>query len=154
DLKIIFTKANSDTNGRVINKMIDKYVKENEDSTIAFTSLGQLRYLSAMQYVDLVIGNSSSGIIEAPSFKVPTINIGHRQKGRVQGDTIINCNPIDEEIIKAIKLGLSDDFKDAIKYSKNPYGEGDMSKLIIDEIKNFFFSSQIDLKKKFYDIKF
>ena len=154
DLKIIFTKANSDTDGRVINSMIDDYVERNKSNTIAFTSLGQLRYLSSMQYVDLVIGNSSSGIIEAPSFNIPTINIGDRQKGRIQGETIINCNPTKAEIYKAINLGLSDDFNNQIELSKNPYGEGNVTKQIIDSIKNFLISETIDIKKKFYDIKF
>ena len=154
DLKIIFTKANSDIDGRIINSMIDDYVEKNKNNTIAFTSLGQLRYLSTMQYVDLVIGNSSSGIIEAPSFKIPTINIGDRQKGRIQGETIINCDPIEEEIYKAINFGLSNDFKEKIKHSRNPYGVGNVTKRIIDEIKTLFLSGSIDIKKKFYDIEF
>ncbi len=153
DLKIIFTKANSDTNGRIINIMIDEYVNSNKDRTIAFTSMGQLRYLSAMKYVDLVIGNSSSGIIEAPSFNIPTINIGDRQKGRIQGETIINCKPTEKEIYNAINLGLSNIFKQKIKNKKNPYGEGNVSKNVIKEIKEVLLSNSINLKKKFYDFK-
>ncbi len=154
DLKVIFTKSNSDTNGRIINSMIDDYVEKNKGRTIAFISLGQLRYLSAMQYIDLVIGNSSSGIIEVPSFNIPTINIGDRQKGRIQGETIINCAPIGDEICKAITIALSNDFKESIKLSKNPYGEGYVTKQIVDKIKNLFYFSSIDIKKKFYDIEF
>lgn len=153
DLKVIFTKANSDTDGRVINAMIDEYVGKNKEKTIAFTSMGQLRYLSAMKYANLVIGNSSSGIIEVPSFNIPTINIGDRQKGRIQAETIINCNPLKEDIIKAIELGLSRDFKEKIKGVENPYGNGVVSPIIIDEIKKSFIYGVIDIKKKFYDLE-
>ncbi|MEY8414985.1 UDP-N-acetylglucosamine 2-epimerase [Tissierella praeacuta] len=152
-LKIIFTKSNSDTNGRIINSMIDEYVEKNKQKAIAFTSMGQLRYLSAMKYVDLVIGNSSSGIIEAPSFNVPTINIGDRQKGRIQGETIIDCATVENEIYKAIKLGLSDDFKQTIKSVINPYGEGNTSYLIVQRIKQSFFLDSINIKKKFFDLE-
>jgi GDP/UDP-N,N'-diacetylbacillosamine 2-epimerase (hydrolysing) len=91
DTNIIFTKANSDTDGRVINQMIDEYVTKNSHKSIVFTSLGQLRYLSALQYVDAVVGNSSSGLAEAPSFKIGTINIGDRQKGRIKASSVIDC---------------------------------------------------------------
>lgn len=94
DLKVIFTKANSDVSGRIINSMIDEYVLKNPDKCVAYASLGQLRYLSAMKYCDIVIGNSSSGIIEAPILQKPTVNIGDRQKGRIQEKSIINCKPI------------------------------------------------------------
>src|SRR3989338_4133875 len=88
DTHIIFTKANADTDGRIINYMIDSYVSANSNKSIAFTSLGQLRYLSALQNVDAVVGNSSSGLIEAPSFKIGTINIGDRQKGRIKAASV------------------------------------------------------------------
>ena len=90
DTALIFTHANSDKNGRVINKMIAEYVETHKDKAVAFKSLGQLRYLSALQFVDFVIGNSSSGILEVPSFYIPTINIGDRQKGRICSESIIN----------------------------------------------------------------
>ena len=89
DTKIIFTKANSDTDGRIINSMIDNYVN-NHDNTISFSSMGQLNYLSALQFVDAVVGNSSSGLLEAPSFKIGTIDIGDRQKGRIKADSVIS----------------------------------------------------------------
>lgn len=151
DLKIIFTKSNSDTDGRVINKMIDNYVNENKGSAIAFTSMGQTRYLSAMKYADLVVGNSSSGIIEAPSFNLPTINIGDRQKGRVQAQTVINCEPVQDEIYQSIEKGLSYEFKEKIKNIQNPYGDGNVSEIIIEKLKDFFSLSLNDIKKKFYD---
>ncbi len=151
NLKLIFTKANSDTDGRIINSMIDEYVKSNEYKATAFTSMGQLRYLSAMKYADLVIGNSSSGIVEAPSFKVVTINIGDRQKGRIQSDTIINCQPKENEIYKAIELGISTNFKEKVKDVKNSYGEGNVSEEIINTIKENL-NANIELKKLFYDL--
>lgn len=152
DLKVIFTKSNSDTDGRIINSMIDEYVKYNKDKAIAFTSMGQLRYLSAMKYVDFVIGNSSSGIIEAPSFNIPTINIGDRQKGRIQGETIINCEPEEDQIYEAIKLGSSREFNKKIKDSKNPYGEEIITQKISDIIKEHI-NRGIELKKTFYDLE-
>lgn len=151
NLKLIFTKANSDTNGRIINYMIDEYVNENKNRAISFTSMGQLRYLSAMRYSDIVIGNSSSGIIETPTFKVPTINIGDRQKGRIQAGNIINCKPIEKAIYKSIELGLSDSFEKKIENVKNPYGEGNVTEGILHIIKDFT-GKNINLKKKFYDL--
>ncbi len=150
DMKIIFTKANSDTDGKIINYMIDDYVKNNNDKSIAFTSMGQLRYLSAMNYLDLVIGNSSSGIIEAPSFRIPTVNIGDRQKGRIQGETVINCEPVECEIIKAIELGLSSKFKERVKNVENPYGDGNVTEKVLNILKEYL-SKDIMLKKTFYD---
>ncbi|MBS5982624.1 UDP-N-acetylglucosamine 2-epimerase [Clostridium butyricum] len=151
DLEIIFTKANSDANGRVINSMIDEYVHINKDRCVAFTSLGQLRYLSAMKYCDVVIGNSSSGIIEAPLFNKPSINIGDRQKGRIQKPTIINCNPQKDDIIKSIKLALSDKFIDN-NTSSNFSTQKFVSQQIIEIIKTYLKNDKIKLKKKFYDI--
>ncbi|HZJ77006.1 MAG TPA: UDP-N-acetylglucosamine 2-epimerase [Oscillospiraceae bacterium] len=151
NLKLIFTKANSDTDGRIINQMIDEYVENNLERAIAFAPMGQLKYLSAMKYVDLVIGNSSSGIIEAPFFNVPTINIGDRQKGRVQVKTIINCQPVEKEIYNAIELGLSTQFKEKSRNLVNPYGDGDVTRKITDKIK-FNLNKGIDIKKVFYDL--
>jgi len=152
DLKIIFTKANSDTDGRVINYLIDEYVAQNSDRSIAFTSMGILKYLSAMKTCAAVIGNSSSGIIEAPSFDVPTINIGDRQRGRIQSASTINCNPNVKEIKESIELVLSEGFRKKIKHIKNPYGDGNVSFEIVEKIKEFLFKG-FDLKKTFYDLK-
>jgi GDP/UDP-N,N'-diacetylbacillosamine 2-epimerase (hydrolysing) len=149
DCLLIFTKANADTDGRIINTLIDEYVAKNSQKAIAFTSMGQLRYLSALKHVDMVVGNSSSGLLEAPSFKIPTINIGDRQRGRVLGETIISCNPESVSITEAINKALSQNFKDSIKYSKNPYGEGNPSELIIEILKNA--DLQTIIKKKFYN---
>ena len=99
---VIFTKANSDTDGRIVNQSIDEYVSQNENRTIAVTSLGMVRYLSALKHCEMVIGNSSSGIIEAPSFKIPTVNIGDRQLGRTRAASVIDCGNSTEDIVEAI----------------------------------------------------
>jgi GDP/UDP-N,N'-diacetylbacillosamine 2-epimerase (hydrolysing) len=150
DVTLIFTKANSDTDGRVINQLIDKYVALNADKAVSFASLGQLRYLSALQFMDLVVGNSSSGIIEAPSFKIGTINIGDRQSGRIKADSVIDCDPVFEKIKGAITKALSTEFINDLKAIKNPYGTYNASEKIIPILKN----NPLDnlLKKKFYDI--
>lgn len=144
---LIFTKPNSDKDGRIIIQMIDEYVNKNADKAIAFTSLGQLRYLSAIQYMDAVVGNSSSGIIEVPAFNVPTVNIGDRQKGRIMGPTIFCCQPAKDEISKALNLAFN--FDKAIDY-KHPYGDGNTSEKILNTLKRI---GKINLKKRFYDIK-
>jgi len=148
---IIFTKANSDTDGRIINSMIDAYVNKNNDNTIGFTSLGQLRYLSALKYVDAVVGNSSSGLIEAPSFKIGTINIGDRQKGRIMSKSVINCKSDKGSILKAFDTLYSQEFQSELQSCTNPYGDGCASSKIIDEIKKADLKSI--LKKSFFDLK-
>lgn len=151
DMKFIITKANADNDGRIINKLLEEYEKENSDRIILFTSMGQLRYLSAMKYCTMVIGNSSSGIIEAPSFRVPTINIGDRQKGRIQAKSIINCEPTESEIVDAIKLAKERYESNYYENIENPYGNGNAAKAIFNEF-NKFMSKPINIKKKFYDL--
>lgn len=152
DMKFIFTKANADKDGRIINQLIDKYVREN-DNAVDFASLGMHRYLSALKYCTMVIGNSSSGLVEAPSFGIPTINIGERQKGRIQSDSVINCEPIQIEIEKAILLALTDGFKEKASNTINPYGNGNTSDKIVSKVKEFLLNEKVDLKKKFYDLR-
>nr|WP_272579375.1 UDP-N-acetylglucosamine 2-epimerase [Providencia sp. PROV265] len=149
---IIITKANADVGGRLINKMIDEFVVENPNKAIAFTSLGQLRYLSALQYVDAVIGNSSSGIVEAPSFKLATINIGNRQRGRVRANSVIDISADTEQLLLAINTVYSPEFKSILNSTLNPYGQGNSSKHVIEILKQANLES---LKTKpFYDIPF
>lgn len=148
---IIFTKANSDTNGRIINQMIDEYVAKNSHKSIGFASLGQLRYLSALQYIDAVVGNSSSGLAEAPSFKIGTINIGDRQKGRIKASSVIDCEPKKEEISKAFEEIYSKEFQEKLKNVENPYGENCLSKQIVEVLKNVNLANI--LKKSFYDLR-
>jgi GDP/UDP-N,N'-diacetylbacillosamine 2-epimerase (hydrolysing) len=152
DTNIIFTKANSDTDGRVINQMIDEYVS-NKNNTIAFTSMGQLRYLSSLQFVDGVVGNSSSGLLEAPSFKIATINIGDRQEGRIRAKSVIDCKPKKEVILEAIEKIYTKDFQDLLKSVKNPYEKEELpSKKIVKILKEIDLDNI--LKKKFYNISF
>lgn len=149
-IKLIFTKPNADTDGRVIIKMIDEFVELDRKNRVSFISLGQLRYLSAIQFVDSVIGNSSSGIIEVPSFKKPTINIGDRQRGRVMGKSIVNCTPEKQSINFAIEKVLSANFKESLSYETNPYGGDNSSEKIISCLTVTDFSNLI--KKEFYNI--
>lgn len=152
ETNIIFTKANSDTDGRIINQMIDEYVTKNFQKSVEFTSLGQLRYLSALQFVDAVVGNSSSGLLEAPSFKIGTINIGDRQKGRIKADSVIDCSANKTDIEKAFERLYSKEFQDILQNVENPYGDGCASKKIIEVLKNVDLKNI--LKKSFYNIKF
>lgn len=149
DMGYIFTKANSDTDGRIINDMIDEFVSANQHS-IAFTSMGQLRYLSAMALVDAVVGNSSSGLGEAPSFQVATINIGDRQKGRIKADSVINCPPIKECILQSFLQAIGPEFKQILKNVKNPYGEGGASEKTYQILKTHPLDGL--LKKQFFNL--
>ena len=150
DTNIIFTKANSDADGRVINKMIDAYVTEHAHKAIGFTSLGQMRYLSALQFVDAVVGNSSSGLIEAPSFKIGTIDIGDRQKGRIKAESVISSLNTQEDITKAFETLYSKSFQNKLQSVINPYGDGCSSDKVVEILK----SVDLDdiLKKTFYDV--
>lgn len=147
--KIIFTKANADPEGRTINRMIDQYVATHPQKTIAFTSMGHLRYLSCLRIVDLVIGNSSSGILEAPSFGVPTVNIGDRQKGRIKAASIIDCEPEQAAIISACHKALSNQFKTMAQKVDNPYRQEGTARRTKEIIKS---AENINLKKTFYDL--
>lgn len=145
----VFTKSNADTNGRVINRMIDEFVTENPHIAKAFTSLGSLKFLSLLKESNGIIGNSSSGIIEAPSFHIPTINIGDRQKGRMQADTIINCVVDQLQIENAIFKTQDKNFIQSIKNHQNPYGIGNTTDKIMKIIESTNFSELII--KKFHD---
>ena len=147
NLNIIFTMPNADTDGRIIKQLIDNFVNENSKRSKSFISLGQLRYLSALKHVDLVLGNSSSGLIEVPSFKIPTINIGDRQRGRIKASSVINSKPKEEIINSLIKL-LANLLKQN-KKRKNPYGEPGASLKIKKIIKEFDLDNI--LKKKFFE---
>jgi len=152
--KIIFTKANSDTDGRIINQLIDEYVGEN-DNCVVYFSLGQLRYLSALKYVDVVVGNSSSGLLEVPSFNKPTVNIGERQKNRIKAKSVIDCLPERKEIVNSIEKSQKKVFQDLVRNIKSPYGEGNSSELIINVLEKIDYSKrELILKKEFHDIKF
>ena len=151
DIHIIFTKANADTNSRIINVMIDRFVSENPNRSACFTSMGQLRYLSALQFVDGVVGNSSSGLIEAPSFKIGTINIGDRQRGRIRADSVIDCKPDYSSIRIATKELFLEGFRDKARSVINPYGTGGAAEKIMAVLKEV--SLEDILKKSFHDIE-
>lgn len=150
DTHFIFTGANADNGGKIINEMAQNYCLKNPKKAIFAISLGQLRYLSAIKHADIVLGNSSSGISEAPSLKKATINIGNRQKGRIKAPSIIDTKCDKSAILKAIKKAYSKDFQAKLKSVKNPYDSGFASKKIIKVLENIKLNGI--LKKKFYDL--
>ena len=150
DTHFIFTGANADNGGKIINEMAQSYCFKNPEKAIFAISLGQLRYLSAIKHADIVLGNSSSGICEAPSLKKATINIGNRQKGRIKAPSIIDAKCDKSKILKAIKKAYSKDFQAKLKSVKNPYDSGFASKKIIKVLENIKLNGI--LKKKFYDL--
>ena len=152
-IRMIFTKANADTNGRIVNELIDKYAAQNSERACAFMSLGQKRYLSALKYCRIVIGNSSSGIIEAPSFGKPIINIGDRQKGRICADSVINCGYTQQEIQRAMETALTEEFENKARNCRNPYEKENTAANIISVIKDYLLNDKINLKKRFYDLE-
>ena len=150
DTHFIFTGANADNGGKIINEMAQSYCLKNQEKAIFVMSLGQLRYLSAIKHADIVLGNSSSGICEVPSLKKATINIGNRQKGRIKAPSIIDTKCDKSKILKAIKKAYSKDFQAKLKSVKNPYDSGFASKKIIKVLENIKLNGI--LKKKFYDL--
>lgn len=151
DSFFVFTKANADTNGRIINQLCEKYVQGNSNKSALFDSLGTLRYLSVMKVCDAIVGNSSSGIIEAPSLHTATINIGNRQKGRIQASSVLNCDVDSDEIYSLLKQVQHQEFKNKVKNISNPYGTGNASAQIEDVLSKINVSSL--LIKNFYDIQ-
>jgi UDP-hydrolysing UDP-N-acetyl-D-glucosamine 2-epimerase len=150
DTSIVFTRANADTGGRVINRLVDRFVGSHRDSSKVFTSMGQKNYLSTMQYVDAVAGNSSSGIIEAPYFRIGTINIGNRQKGRIRAESVIDCGSRREEIEEAFSTLYSPGFKGILRRVGNPYGDGHAAERIMKVLKSYDTGGI--LQKKFHDL--
>ena len=150
DTYIIFTEPNADTDNRIIKRMINKFVLSHEKNSISFSSMGRLNYLSALQFVDGVIGNSSSGLTEAPTFKIGTINIGDRQNGRLKADSIIDCTSEEESIFDAVKTLYSSQFQNNLKKINNPYGVDNTTEKIISVLKNSKIPK--NLKKKFYNL--
>ena len=147
---LLFTGANADMHGHEVNLIIKDFILNHSENSLFFDSLGQLRYLSCLAHFDLVIGNSSSGIIEAPSFKCPVVNIGLRQNGRIMASNIINCDAKREDILKAIKKGLSNSFKMSISEMQSPYGDGCAAGRILSILKTQDFGRI----KKFHDLPF
>ena len=153
NMVFIITKANADAGGMHINKKIDEYAKK-RNNIVAVASLGVEKYLSAIKECEVVIGNSSSGIIEAPCFYVPTVNIGDRQKGRLMPESVICCEPAKNKIVDAIKMAISNEFHEKIHAMINPFGDGNTSKKITEILRtNFEKSDNVGVVKKFYDIE-
>lgn len=151
DMVFIVTKSNADEGGARINELLDK--AENEINNLhVYTSLGMKRYLNLMQYAEFVMGNSSSGLYETPSFGIPTINIGNRQRGRLQCESVINCDTDTESIIKAIAIAENGEFRKKCTTVVSPYGEGNSAEKIASKIVEVIRNGNIDLKKTFYDI--
>lgn len=152
EMNFIITKANADAGGRAINNIWEKQAK-NHSNWLVVASLGIRCYLSVMKHAEMVIGNSSSGIIEAPAMKIPVVNIGNRQKGRILADNIICCKPSAEDIIRAVKRALSPEFKAAAAGAISPFGDGQTSRRIYRVIREYFSGGLPDTRKQFYDLK-
>lgn len=150
DIQFVVTKSNADQGGARINELLDEAGKEISNVNV-YTSLGVRRYLSLMRYAKLVLGNSSSGIIETPAFHVPTVNIGDRQKGRLQSESIINCGTSSREIIDAISKAVSKEHMEVCKRVVSSYGDGHAAERIAKKIIDAVLLGNIDLKKRFYD---
>ncbi len=148
--KIIFTKANADTDGQLINEKINAYAATHSERCLAVASLGFRRYLSAMKICDAVIGNSSSGILETPVFGVPTVNIGDRQKGRIRTLSIIDCEPDCESMISAVKKAISPQFKAGIEGLKHPCEKEYTAAHILEKLRQVKLDGLI--KKTFHDL--
>lgn len=144
---LLFTYPNADPQGRALIAVLDSYVSKH-DNAKAFSSLGQQRYLSLLAQVDAVVGNSSSGLYEAPSFKIPTVNIGDRQKGRLRSESVLDCEPDSDSILNAIQKAMKLDCSKVI----NPYGDGNSSMRILAELKKHKDYLSL-LQKMFFEVK-
>ena len=148
DLRAIFTMPNSDTHGKIIISLIKEYVAQNQGKAVWYTSLGMQRYLSLLQYIGAVVGNSSSGIIEVPSFRIPTLNIGDRQKGRIAALSVFNCLPFKDDIIEKLAIIIGPDCIERLSNVVNPYYKPNTAQEIVEIIKK----KNVQVVKKFYDL--
>ncbi len=149
DHQVIITYPNADDGGRRIIPLLEQYAKSNPQRVCAIPSLGQKRYLSTVKNAAVVIGNSSSGIIEVPSFNVPTVNVGVRQQGRLAAKSVLNCDPNKQSIMESIKSAINREYKTSNEHIQNPYGAGNASGQVIAMLKNM----QFEPSKSFYDLK-
>lgn len=149
DIQLIFTMPNADTGGRELSRMVSEFV-DSHPNAFVYTSLGQLRYFSCLAQVNGVVGNSSSGLLEAPAYNIGTINIGDRQKGRLKANSVIDCQPIKREIINALQYLFCPEFKQKLTKIDNPYGAGGGSKSIAKILANYPLDNV--LKKSFYNL--
>ncbi len=153
EMKFIITKANADAGGRVINRIWESETKKH-NNWVLVSSLGSKRYLSALKNAEMMIGNSSSGIIEGPSAHIPTINIGDRQKSRVRADSIIDCRPNKGDIVAAMKKAMTPEFKRITRDTVSPFGDGNTSSKIHSAITDYLKTGIKGVEKSFYDIEF
>lgn len=153
DMKYIITLANADAGGEKINELWKSQAKTHPNWLVV-PSLGLKRYLSALRFAQMMLGNSSSGLIEAPSFGIPTVNIGDRQLGRMLADSVLCCSPDFESILEAMQKAQSPEFKSIAKNTENPFGDGNTSEKIFNEIVTFLASENFSVKKRFYDLNF
>lgn len=149
DTHLVFTLPNADTDGRALIRMVEQFVARHPNAR-AYTSLGQLRYLSCIAHADGVVGNSSSGMAEVPSFRKGTINIGDRQRGRLQAASVIYCEPSRQSIAAALERLYDADFQASLSSVRNPYGEGGASERVVETLKNYAIDGIV--KKAFYDL--
>lgn len=150
ELRVLFTQPNVDEGGHALGQAIEEYVMARPGRTMLIPSLGRIRYLSALRVVDMVIGNSSSGIIEAPSFGIATVNIGDRQQGRIRSASVIDCPPRREPIINALNKALDPVFRATLAEVANPYGDGHAASRIHSVLRDFPLENLI--RKHFYDM--
>lgn len=151
ELRFIITKANADAGGRKINRLWEEYCR-GRDNCLLVGSLGATRYISALRHACMMIGNSSSGILEGPACGIPTVNIGDRQKGRLRAKSIIDCPPRAENISQSIQLALTSDFQELAGKIENPHGDGHTSEKIAHILLDFLAQGRLIVQKEFYDI--
>lgn len=143
----LITKANADAGGQRVNELLENFSEKVPNAKLV-SSLGMVRYLSALKYSEFALGNSSSGIIEAPALGIPTVNIGERQRGRLMADTIVQCEPEKEQVLEAMDEAAVMPHK-----VSTLYGDGETSAKIVTILKNFLICNKINLKKRFYDLE-
>lgn len=151
--QFVITGANADCGGMQINRMLSKFAAEREN--VAYhVSLGMKKYLSVLNHASFMLGNSSSGLAEGPAFHIPTVNIGNRQRGRIRAASVIDCPVERQEIVRAVKKVMTEEFREQLKHMKNPYGDGDTIEKIVEILKEHLLGSDIDIRKTFYNINF
>ena len=146
NMRVLFTYANADNGGSLINQMLEKFALQDPNKYKVVKSLGRVRYLSALKYSKILLGNSSSGIIEAASFCKPVVNIGDRQKGRIKGENVLDCQL--DSVFETISYGVSDEFMEICNTQSNIYGDGNAAKRIVGKIA----SSNVSTRKEFFDL--
>jgi UDP-hydrolysing UDP-N-acetyl-D-glucosamine 2-epimerase len=150
-LRLVFTQSNADTGGQIINELIEDFVARHKQRSACFKTLGQLRYFSLIKHSKLVLGNSSSGLIEVPSLGCPTVNVGARQRGRLKGASVIDCAPQTQDICRAIERALDPEFRSLVSIERSPYGVPGASKKIFEVLKSVCIPRFSP--KKFWDLK-